>query len=114
MAKNKKSYQYSKPSNLHLGSLLETKLKANTFNVMSAAAFCYKASPALAQYLLILVSRRQGRIQKKIERGPNFATFNVTSFAYNGILPYVNYARRYYKNCCTKLGKCECDFTDLM
>ena len=36
----------------------KTKQKANTFNVMSAAAFCYKASPALAQYLLILVSRR--------------------------------------------------------
>ena len=27
----------------------------------------------------------QGRIQKKIKRGPNFATFNVTSFTYNGI-----------------------------
>ena len=45
-------------ANLHLGGLLDTKQKANTFNVMSAAAFCYKASPALAQYLLILVSRR--------------------------------------------------------
>ena len=41
----------------------------------------------------------QGRSQKKIERGPNFATFNVTSFTYNGLLPFVNYARRYYKNC---------------
>ena len=56
----------------------------------------------------------QGRSQKKIEMGPNFATFNATSFTYNGILPFVNYARRYYKNCCTKLRKCECDFTDLM
>ena len=56
----------------------------------------------------------QERSQKKIERGPNFATFNVTSFTYNGILPFVNYARPYYKNCCTKLRKCECDFTDLM
>ena len=56
--KIKKSYRYRKPSNLHFGSLLEAKQKANTFNVMSAAAFCYKASPALAQYLLILVSRR--------------------------------------------------------
>ena len=37
---------------------------------------------------------RQGRSQKKIERGPNFATFNVTSFSYNGILRFVNYARR--------------------
>ena len=52
--------------------------------------------------------------QKKIEREPNFATFNVTSFTNNGILPFVNYARRYYKNCCTKPRKCECDFTDLM
>ena len=60
------------------------------------------------------VVQTQGRSQKKIERGPNFATFNVTSFTYNGILPFVNYARRYYKNCCTKLRKCECDFTDLM
>ena len=54
--KIKKNYRYSKPSNLHLGSLFETKQKANKFDVMSAAAFCYKASPALAQYLLILVS----------------------------------------------------------
>ena len=57
---------------------------------------------------------KQGRSQKKIEKGPNFATFNVTSFTYNGILPFVIYARRYYQNCCTKLRKCECDFTDLM
>ena len=53
----------------------------------------------------------QGRSQKKIEGGQIFATFNVTSFTYNGILPFVNYGRRYYKNCCTKLRKCECDFT---
>ena len=39
----------------------------------------------------------QGHSQKKIGRGPNFATFNVTPFTYNGILPFVNYARRYYK-----------------
>ena len=52
--------------------------------------------------------------RKKLRGGPNFATFNVTSFTYNGILPFVNYARRYYKNCCTKLRKCECGFTDLM
>ena len=57
---------------------------------------------------------KRDRSQKKIERGPNFATFNVTSFTYNGILPFVNYARRYYKNCCTKLPKCKCDFTDLI
>ena len=56
----------------------------------------------------------QGRSQKKIERGPNFATFNVTSFTYNAILAFVNYARRYYKNYCTELRKCKCDFTDLM
>ena len=31
----------------------------------------------------------QGRSQKKIERGPNFATFYVTAFTYNGILPFV-------------------------
>ena len=60
------------------------------------------------------IGPKQGRSQKKIERGPNFATFNVMSFTYNGILPFVNYARRYYKNCCTKLRKCECDFTDIM
>ena len=64
--------------------------------------------------LVRIVSHMQGRSQKKIERGPNFATFNVTSFTYNGILSFVNYARRYYKNCCTKLRKCECVFTDLM
>ena len=34
----------------------------------------------------------QGRSQKRIERGPNFATFNMTSFTYNGVLPFVNYA----------------------
>ena len=57
----------------------------------------------------------QGRSQKKIEEGgPNFATFYVTSFTYNGVLPFVNCARRYYKNCCTKLRQCECDFIDLM
>ena len=37
--------------------------------------------------------------RKKLRGGPNFATSNVTSFTYNGILPSVNYARRYYKNC---------------
>ena len=52
--------------------------------------------------------------KKKTEKGPNFATFIVRSFTYNGILPFVNYARRYYNNCCTKLRKCECDYTDLM
>ena len=56
----------------------------------------------------------KGVARKKLRGGPNFATFNVTSFTYNGILPFVNYARRYYKNCSTKLRKCECDFTDLM
>ena len=60
------------------------------------------------------ISWKQGRSQKKIERGPNFATIIVSSFSYNGILPFVNYVRRYYKNCCTKLRKCECNFTDLM
>ena len=61
-----------------------------------------------------LNTKVQGRSQKKIERGPNFATFDVTSFTYNGVLPYVNYARRCYINCCTKLRQCECHFTDLM
>ena len=56
----------------------------------------------------------QGRSQKKIERGAKFCNFDVMSFTYNGILLFVNYARGYYKNCCTKLRKCECDFTDLM
>ena len=55
----------------------------------------------------------KGVARKNLRGGPNFATFNVTSFTYNGILPFVNYARRYYKNCCTKLRKCECDFTNV-
>ena len=45
------------------------------------------------------VGREQGRSQKKIEMGPNFTTFNATLFTYNGILAFVNYACRYYKNC---------------
>ena len=56
----------------------------------------------------------KGVARKKLRRVSNFAPFNVTSFTSNDILPFVNYARRYYKNCCTKLRKCECDFTDLM
>ena len=36
----------------------------------------------------------KGVARKKLRGGPNFATFNVTSFSYNGILPFVNYARR--------------------
>ena len=36
---------------------------------------------------------------EKIKRGPNFATFSVTSFTYNDILPFANYVRRYYINC---------------
>ena len=63
---------------------------------------------------LVFVSVAKGVARKKLRGGPNFATFNVTSFTYNGILPFVNYARRYYKNYCTKLRKCECDFTDIM
>ena len=42
---------------------------------------------------LMLISR--GVARKKLRGGPNFATFNVTPFNYNGILPFVNYARRY-------------------
>ena len=56
----------------------------------------------------------KGETRKILRGGPNFATFNVTSFSYNGILPFVNYARRYYEDCCTKLRQCECNFTDLM
>ena len=56
----------------------------------------------------------KGVARKKLRGGPNFATFNLTSFTYNGILPFVSYARRYYKNCYTKPRKCEWDFTDLM
>ena len=41
----------------------------------------------------------KGIARKKLRGGPNFATFNVASFTYNRILPSVNYARRYYKNC---------------
>ena len=77
------------------------------------------ASQATAKMIMTF----QGHSQKKIERGPNFASFNVTSFTYNGIVPFVNYARRYYKNCCTKLvnviyepchwftGSCFCAFS---
>ena len=72
-----------------------------------------KSYRAVLQVLEVMCDD-QGRSEKKIERGPNFATFSVTSFTYNGILPFVNYARRYYKNSCTKLRKCECDFTDQM
>ena len=36
----------------------------------------------------------KGVARKKLRGGPNFATFNVTSFSYYGILPFVNYARR--------------------
>ena len=56
----------------------------------------------------------KGVARKKLRGGPNFETFNVTSFIYNGIFPFVNYARRYYKSFCIKLPKCECDFNDLM
>ena len=53
--KIKTSYQYSKSTNLHVGSFVETKQKANTFNVMGATAFYYKANSAMDQYLLMLV-----------------------------------------------------------
>ena len=62
----------------------------------------------------VFVGTNKGVARKKLSGGLNFVTFNVTSFTYNGILPFVNYARHYYKNYCTKLRKCGCDFTDLM
>ena len=99
-----------RPRASKVGGIKRVKFqKLHFIKLLKIYAFLYHKSTNTSCMDLI-----QGRSQKKIERGPNFATFNVTSFTYNGILPFVNYAHRYYKNFCTKQRKCDCNFTDLM
>ena len=90
----------------------DARCHGNQKNMPASLSHCFELAEL---FLAVVISdASKGVARKKLRGGPNFATFNVTSFSYNGILPFVNYARRYYKNCCTKLRKCECDFTDLM
>ena len=41
---------------------------------------------ALIVHQIVIVDK--GVARKKLRGGPNFATFNVTSFTYNGIFTY--------------------------
>ena len=72
--------------------VLTTNKKVNILKVrFSAGRIRIIEEPQLRETGLVL----NGVARKKLRRGPNFETFNVTSFTYNGILPFVNYARRF-------------------